>query len=522
MIREMISEIALVSLLAQLEPKTRAERTGYRETSTYSDVIQFLETIQTQNPKTAQLKYIGKSFEGRPIPLMTVANPMVKDAAQAQRSGKLLIYVQANIHAGEVEGKEATLHMLRGWVKDQTLLKKVIFLVQPIYNSDGNEKFGPQERNRPGQNGPVSVGLRPNGQNFDLNRDCVKAESPEMQAALKSVYSWSPNVVFDLHTTDGTRHGYPLTYGGPNHPNTPQGIQDYTFEKLFPAVRKKLREQFKLEVFDYGNGVRDKDQWKFETFAGEPRYVTNYGGLRNAVTILSEAMVYEPFEIRVRDTERFVTECLNQVVSDAKWVRSITQQKLSRNMSIGQTQENQTKEERWATTYQLKQRGIEEVLLEKDLSKGGRRSGPVRDIEAIKMPVFDRFVAKTTERVPAGYVCSDDAKVVELLKLHGIQYSVLDRRTLSRARFETFTVSEFKQAVSAFQGHKLITLKGEWNPAKVDHGPNSILVKIDQPLGRLVFDFFEPACEDGLTAWGMFGEMFKASESHPVTRYFIP
>lgn len=515
MLEKMFSAIAFASVLTQLEPKTRAERTGYRETSTYADVIQFLETIQSQNSKTASLKFIGKSFEGRPIPLMTVASPMVKDADQAKKTGKLIIYVQANIHAGEVEGKEAALHMLRGWVKDEELLKKAILLVQPIYNSDGNEKFGPQERNRPGQNGPELVGLRPNGQNFDLNRDCVKAESPEMQAALNSVYSWSPNVVFDLHTTDGTRHGYPLTYGGPNHPNTPQLIQDYTFEKLFPTVRKNLRNQYKLEVFDYGNGVKDKDQWKFETFAGEPRYVTNYGGLRNAITILSEAMVYEPFENRVRDTERFVKECFKQILNDAKWVKSITRQKLSREVSIGSK-----KEERWATTYQLKQRGIEDVLLEKDLGKGGRRSGPIRDIEAIKMPVFDRFEAKTTERVPQGYVCINEPKIVNLLKLHGIQFENLDRRALKNVRFEVFTINEFKQAVSAFQGHKLITMKGDWNSAKVDHGPNNILIKVDQPLGRLVFDLFEPACEDGLTAWGFFGENYKASEQHPVTRFF--
>ena len=503
---KMFSSFIAALALSTVEPKSRAERTFYRETSTYADVVQFLETVESQN-STAKLNYIGKSFEGRPIPLMTVAEPMVTNAEQARKSGKLLIYLQANIHAGEVEGKEATLHMLRRFVKNHELLKKVIFLVQPIYNSDGNEKFGPQARNRPGQNGPESVGLRPNGQNYDLNRDCVKAESPEMQAALKHVYSWNPHVVFDLHTTDGTRHGYPLTYGGPNHPNTYKPLYDYSFDELFPTVRKDLRSKFQLEVFDYGNGVIEKDQWRFETFAAEPRYVTNYGGLRNAVTILSEAMVYEPFENRVRDTERFVESCLTKLINDKSKIMTLT--------SMAATSYETAPR---AATYKLKNRGTEDVLMEKNLAKGERRSGPIRDIETLKMPVYDKFEAATTEVAPVAYIVPKNEKITQLLALHGIQVQELIEKQAAIG-LQSFHVDEFKQAVSPFQGHKLISLKGGWRTSteQID----GLYISMKQPLHRLIFDLFEPQCEDGITSWGFLGESFPTGTTHPVRRLLI-
>src|SRR5262249_24776042 len=153
-------------------PQTRAERTGYRETSHYSDVVAFLERLQAQGGPLA-VQYIGASEGGRRIPLAIVASPPVATADEARRSGRVVVYVQANIHAGEVEGKEAALMLLRELAQGEKApwLDKMVLLVTTIYNIDGNEKFGDGARNRPSQDGPEQVGERANGQGFDLNRD---------------------------------------------------------------------------------------------------------------------------------------------------------------------------------------------------------------------------------------------------------------------------------------------------------------------------------------------------------------
>lgn len=502
-----------MSALSEEPLLSRAERSKYLETSTYADVVSFCETLVARNAKVSKLGYSGTSAKGRKIPMVTIASPMVATAAEAAKSGKLIVYVQANIHAGEVEGKEAAQHLMREWVRDRNLLKKAILIVQPIYNCDGNEEFGAQAKNRPGQNGPEMVGLRPNGMGLDLNRDCTKAESPEMQGALRNIYSWNPDVVFDLHTTDGTRHGYPLTYGGPGNPNAHPDLLNYAFGEFFPAVRKEARKKFKLEIQDYGNGLLENGKWRFETFAADARYVTNYAGLRGALPILSEAMVYEPFDIRVRDTERFVRLCLAKAVKDAKRLKAI--HALSDGSVVGS---------KLATKFTMTSRGEEDVLLEKGLATGVRNKGPVRDIEAVKMPLFDRFIGSTFADVPWGYLIPDsEPKLIELLKLHGLKLEVvegLDQEPPKANPLEGFRISKRTEARTAFQGHKLVTLEGEWRPW--NRPIQGILVRCDQPLGRVAFELLEPSAMDGATAWGTIQDSFTEDTWHPVARVIRP
>lgn len=194
-------------------PLTRAERTDYRETSHYSDVITFLERLQSLGAPIA-VQYIGASESGRRIPLVIVSRPPVATPADARRGGKVVAYIQANIHGGEVEGKEAVLMLLRQLTAQNRAanvsergqwLDHLVLLVTPIYNVDGNERFGDARRNRPAQDGPDPVGERANGQGLDLNRDGMKAESHEMRALLRHVFTtWDPDVMMDLHTTNGT------------------------------------------------------------------------------------------------------------------------------------------------------------------------------------------------------------------------------------------------------------------------------------------------------------------------------
>jgi hypothetical protein len=134
--------------------KTRAERTGYQETSRYDDVMQFMRELATASPRI-RLSTFGYSFEGRALPLAVVGN--IKDVSPAAvlASGKTRVYIQANIHAGEVEGKEAMQELLRALASGEhtAWLDTMILLVAPIYNADGNERIN--LTNRPAQNGPL-------------------------------------------------------------------------------------------------------------------------------------------------------------------------------------------------------------------------------------------------------------------------------------------------------------------------------------------------------------------------------
>lgn len=491
-------------------PQTRAERTQFRETSTYADVVGFLQELQKAGAPIS-VKWMGKTTEGREMPLVIASRPLVTSVGQAKASGKPIIYIQANIHAGEVEGKEAALALLRNYCREpKGLLDKVILLVTPIYNADGNEKFGPQARNRPGQEGPELVGVRPNGQGWDLNRDCMKAKSPEMQGVLKHVYHWDPDVVFDLHTTDGTRHGYQLTYSPPLHPNTDPEIRKFTQDELLPRIRRDALKT-DLRLFDYGNTAKRQDKTVWETFGYEGRYVTNYGGLRNRISILSEAMVNCPFDVRVQATEQFVNACLVELARQSRRVVEMTRRADARVLDMS------SKAPELGVRFEMADRGEENVLLEK--ASAAKRTGPITDWEPIKMRVFDRFKPIRTSKFPVAYLIPAEAtQVVELLRLQGVKVEKLGQAWSGSAA--AFAISEAVVGRNAFQGHKLVRLEGKYAERTWSAPVGSFLVRTAQPLGTLAFDLLEAESLDGAAAWGFLGEDWTGVKEFPVGKVF--
>lgn len=236
-------------------PRTRAERTGYLETSHYADVIAFLDSLKGRPELT--FGSIGKTNEGRDIPYVIASRPRVSTPEEARALNRPVLYIQGNIHAGEVEGKEALLAVLRDLTSSsrRNALDSVVLIAVPIYNADANEKFASQEQNRGSQNGPEMVGVRANAQNLDLNRDYIKAEAPETRASLAMFNKWDPDLFVDLHTTDGSYHGYALTYAPPLNPASPRGV--WTRDTIMPVLRQRMQARHGFPTFDYGDFIDD-------------------------------------------------------------------------------------------------------------------------------------------------------------------------------------------------------------------------------------------------------------------------
>src|SRR2546425_1207283 len=198
--------------LAQELPRTTAESTNYRDTSRYAEVMEFIAAIQRAD-HDIRVETFATTNEGRALPLVLAGPAGVVNPRSAHASGLPIVFIMANIHAGEVEGKEAAQMVLRDLVSSSRALRdQMIVLIAPIYNADGNEKIDSQHR--PTQNGPPNgVGVRENAQGLDLNRDYMKLETPETRGLIANVlHRWDPLLTVDLHTTNGSYHGYALTY----------------------------------------------------------------------------------------------------------------------------------------------------------------------------------------------------------------------------------------------------------------------------------------------------------------------
>ena len=486
--------------------QTRAEATSYAETSTFADVTAFCDALARQYPFVKR-ESLCRSTEGRDVPLLVVSKSGFTSGSQAHASGDhLVVYIQANIHAGEVEGKEAILMLVRDLLKSDStrILDATTLVIAPIYNADGNEKFGDGLVNRPHQDGPARVGERHNGMNLDLNRDCIKAESPEMRGVLREVYgAWDPDIVFDLHTTNGTRHGFDLTYGPATHPDTDPAVLRYQRDVLLPTVRKQLRKTHNWELFDYGNAERRGGENIWATFGYEGRYVTNYAGLRNRIGILSEAVSFLPFRFRIETTYQFVLATLNKLVDDRKDIRKrIVAADLYRGVEAG-------------IAFEMAARGKEKVDLE-DVPPGTRidhTKAPTK-WKSVVLPTYDRWAMTAAAKVPAFYaVPKSSTDAIRLLRFHGIELTEL-RKTPSG--FEQFLINNTKIS-QPFQGHPLRTVEGTWEP-RATPTDDYWIVSTNQPLRMLIFHLLDPLTTDGFVTWNVFDREITISKTYPVLR----
>jgi len=521
-------------------PRTRAERTEYRETSHYDDVITFLDSLQTLGAPL-WISSIGKTTEGRDLPLVVLSRPLVTTPAQAKRLGRPVVYVQANIHAGEVEGKEALLALIRDLAFDAhpNVLDSVVLLAVPIYNADGNERFASQEKNRTEQNGPELVGTRANAQGLDLNRDYVKAEAPETRASLAAFNRWDPDIFVDLHTTDGSYHGYALTYSPSLNPAALFGGV-YARDSLLPELRRRMRERDGFEIFDYGNfggnfnagyereSLTDTVKGGWYTYEPYPRYGTNYYGLRGRISILSEAFSHDPFERRVKSTYAFVHEILDVAAERGAEITALSRRADSTTTAWGRnptaapkiplrSEMTRTPSQQDVIVEQLVRTG-DSSRTQPGVPRGLRRTG---HFITERMPVYDRFTPTLERTLPYAYaIPAGEADAVRLLHLHGI---VVEQLTHDwSANVQLFTVDSMRIAPRPFQGHHEVQLTGRWQPAHRALAAGSYIVETAQPLGILAFYLLEPETDDGLVTWNVFDPRLSAGAEFPIWRVEEP
>ena len=557
-------------------PLTRPEQTNYQETSRYEDVIAFMRAMAAASPQIHLTTY-GHTFEGRAMPLAVIGAPSASPEA-VLATKKTRIYIQGNIHAGEVEGKEAALWLLRSIAQGERAgwFKSVVLLINPIYNADGNEKVNIRNRGR--QNGPVGgMGQRPNAQNLDLNRDCTKLETSEARSLAWLMSKYDPHIAIDLHTTNGSPHGFYLTYQTSVSPNTSPGLTSLVRGDLFPTVTKNVKAKHGWDYFYYGNLSRQGERaWYNDAELYKPRYTQTYFGLRNRLGILVETYSYATFEDRIKSNYWFLEEVIDYAAKNGEAIRKATEAADAESI-VGTQQAVRGKliKDAQPVPIVLADTVDERNPYVPDRPMLRRVSGSERTETMPHYAVVEPTETSTAPRAfvfpvvtappgepsgagqmgfggrppgapPAGGPPAGQAsppgtqrpagappaasspyrdnvavlnRMLDRLAAHGIRFSRLEKEQAFAA--ERFRIASSTTENVEYQGHKLRTLTGKWETTEATAPAGSIVVPMDQPLARLAFLLLDPRSDDGLMAWGLLDDVLgktPAPEYYPLLR----
>lgn len=507
---------------------TVAEKTDFRATARHAEVVALVDRLAESSP-FAKRATLGQSAEGRDLPLLFLADPPVATAgearAQAEKDGKVIVFMIGNIHAGEVDGKEALPMLAREVLAAEKpkLLQKLIVAIAPIYNADGNERVA--KTNRPGQVGPEEgMGERHNAHDRDLNRDGVKIEEPETRALVRFLNECDPHIFVDTHTTNGSHHRFLITYAGAKVPAGDERIVRYTRDAMFPALSECMTKSDGTTAMWYGTflgsfGDAPIDRTKWETFPAEPRYLTNYVGLRNRLSILSEAYAYAPFKDRVLATRDFCRCILEWAALHAEEIRQLTHEADERAIALGNAPNDHSSDYVTIRTKTVPRKQAVTILGYDEELREGKLIPSTKEKAFEGVQLMDDFERVQGVVRPWGYALPNEAGVdaiVRTLRLHGIR---VEQTTVEAdLPVDQLTVTGIKAASRPFQGHTLATIDVDGESTEKHFAKGAYLVRTGQPLGHLAVYLLEPEAEDGLGTWNAYDPWLKVGQVLPTAR----
>jgi hypothetical protein len=495
---------------------TRAELTGFRQTETYDEVLAFLTRLERLSPYL-RVSFIGPSEQGRRIPVVVASKERLFEPAERFRSAKPVVLVLNSIHAGEVDGTDATLMLLRDIALTNRLglLDGVTLVTVVVYNVDGHARVSPY--NRPNQNGPEEMGYRSNARGLDLNRDFVKADAPETRALLALANTWKPDLFVDQHVTDGADFQATLTVSYANEPVTPEPLRSW-----LKAVVPKVLSDVEGEGFATNNAYVDfrdpGDPMKgFDSSVFSPRYSTGYFPVRNVPSILVETHALKSFGDRVRSNAVFLRALLERTGRSAKDLLSARER--SRSMArtapagspvvVAAVGDPARPETVAFPTYAWTE-AVSEVTGRPVVRWDRTRK------KTIHIPSLEHARATVTVPRPAAYLIPAGFGNVEgRLKAHGIRYEALvAARTLAVG---TSRASSAVFAKTSYQGRVRVE-------AKISHAKEtraipagSLYVPLDTELANVAIALLEPESPDSLFSWGELSSCLEEKE-HMDTR----
>jgi hypothetical protein len=483
---------------------TPSESSGLVNTPTYDETMLWLKKLCDSSPEM-QLISIGTSAQGRSINMVIVSKEVSPSPESLRNSPKPLLLAQAGIHAGEIDGKDAGMMLLRDIAhgKKQSLINNVNILFIPILNVDGHERSS--SYNRVNQRGPANMGWRTNARNLNLNRDYAKLDTEGIQSVVNVINEYEPDLYLDLHVTDGADYQYDITYGHVNRNAKSPAISSWLTNSFTKAIDKKLKDAghipgpllFAANNRDFSDG---NAEWNFG-----PRFSHSYGDLRHTPTVLVENHSLKPYKQRVLGTYIFLEGVIELLARDAQALQAaITADKNLRNKEIVLTTKRSAERDKMTFLGVESKMSLSPVTGKENIEWLGK---PFTSEISV---MFSADTEKAVTRPARYWIPSTYKDVIARLKMHGIKMEIITSPVEKEVTMYRATDPRFARRPS--EGHVGVTATLAKETLKETFYPGSAIIDTDQPLGDLAVFLLEPECPDSFFQWGFFHEIFDRTE----------
>lgn len=499
---------------ADADLTTVAERSGFTETGRYAEVVELCDRYARTWPQAVRCFDFGTTPQGRPMKALAVSTSGALDPKAAQAKGLPVVLAQGGIHAGEIDGKDAGFKLVRDLLEGKAgpgLLDQQVLLFVPVFNVDGHENF--RAWNRPNQRGPKEMGFRVTAQRYNLNRDYVKADSPEMQAMLDLVQRWDPLAMLDLHVTDGAKFQHDISITGEPTNSGDEALRE-AGKALLHGIVDKLATQGSLPVDFYPSFARDDDPASgFVDGVNPPRFSHGYFPLRNRIGILVETHSWRTYPERVKATYNTVLDALELTAANGpSWLRLAHEADARAAQLGGKPVPLSYKATDAVRTIDFL--GYAYTRTPSDISGALMTRYDESKPQVWKVPLRNTIVPDTVVVAPkGGYLVPPQhaAAVARWLLRHGIGYRVLTNAT-SHMKVQSFVADKVEFGGTSVEGHQRANLQGTWRDDEADIRAGTLYVPIAQAEARLLVNILEPTAPDSMAAWGEFNNAFERKE----------
>lgn len=496
----------------QAAPKgflTKAEETRWQETGSYDECVAFYRKLERAT-KFARLIPIGSSAEGRPLYAFVVSKDRAFTAEQAARTNKPIVLLQNGIHAGENGGKDAAMMLLRDVLVTRRLeawLDNVIILSIPVFNVDGHERVSPY--NRVNENGPAAMGFRATAQRINLNRDYLKADTPEMRAWLSLYTTWLPDFLIDNHVTDGSDHQYDVTIATHTEQDIAPEVGKWVDQRY---VKRMLAEMERLgHITGWYAGFAGRGAQAIPVMTASPRYSTGYAAAQNRAALLVETHSLKTFRTRAWAHYDIMKITLDIVAEDAKMLKEASRAADRRMESVKPGDGVFLEGVPGKASEPYVQRRLEVETYE-----GVASGAPIARYVARPLNVETRLIRslepKINPEAPLGYIVPAAwSEVIERLRIHGVGMEPLP--TGLDASFDTWRFDSVRFGPMPFEGRFMLQ---DFAARSVNERrvlpKGSMFVPVAQRAGKVAMHLLEPDAPDSAVRWGFFASIFEQKE----------